>query len=582
MIFKRLWKHLSRRRRKQFILTLFLMISASLLEVMSIGAVLPFIGVLISPEKVFEYQFIQPLIRYLALSEPKEIILPITVLFVFAAIIAGIVRLALMYVMIRLSYAVGADFSIGIYKRTLYQEYDIHISRNSSEVIDGIITKTNIVIRGILSPSLMLISSLILMFGIVSALLIINFMIATSAFICFGFLYLIVIKYTRKKVKINSQCVADQSSLMVKAIQEGLGGIRDVLINGSQEFFCKLYRKSDLPMRLALGDNAFIAGSPRYIMESLGMAFIAIFAYIIIKQDNSIDQTIPVLGALALGAQRLLPCLQQAYSSYSSIMSAQASFVDVLRLLDQPYRIQNNKFNPPIKFQEKIELREVAFRYGKLNPLVLKNINLVFLKGSCIGFIGATGSGKSTLLDIIMGLLSPTEGYISIDGTIINKQNKSFWQDKIAHVPQSIYLSDGSVESNIAFGVAKNKVDIERVKKAAERAQISNIIESWEQGYNTKIGEHGVKISGGQRQRIGIARALYKDVDVLIFDEATSALDNETERSVMESIEVLKNELTILIIAHRLTTLQQCDQVIELDQGMIIKKGSYKEIINEN
>ncbi len=558
------------------------MISASLLEVVSIGAVLPFIGVLVSPEKIFGYKFIQPLIQYLEFAEPKEIVLPITALFVFAAIIAGIVRLVLMYVMIRLSYAVGADFSIDIYRRTLYQEYDVHLSRNSSEVIDGIITKTNIVIRGILSPSLMFISSIILIFGIVSALLIINFTIAISAFIGFGSLYLVVIKYTRNKVAVNSQSVAEKSTLMVKAIQEGLGGIRDVLINGSQEFFCKLYRKSDLPMRLAFGNNAFIAGSPRYIMESLGMALIAIIAYFIINQDNSINQAIPILGALALGAQRLLPCLQQAYSSYSSIMSARASFMEVLKLLDQPYEIENRQFKKSLNFKEKIELQNIDFGYDRINPLILKNINLDILKGSCVGFIGPTGSGKTTLLDIIMGLLHPTKGYMAIDGIIINKKNKNAWQAKISHVPQNIFLSDGSVESNIAFGVPKDQINLKKVKKAAEKAQISGVIESWEHGYNSRIGEGGVKISGGQRQRIGIARALYKDVEVLIFDEATSALDVKTERSVMESIEVLKNELTILIIAHRLTTLQKCDYVIKLDKGLIIKKGSYKDIIKEN
>ena len=557
------------------------MIIASLAEIISIGAVLPFLGILTAPEQVYQHALMQPVIQILALTEPKQLILPLTILFITAALLAGVIRLTLLYAMTRLSYATGADLSINIYRRTLYQAYEVHVSRNSSEVINGIITKTNTVIGGVISPTLNLISSIILLVGIMGALFAINPMIALSASIGFGLLYWIVIRYTKTHLKDNSKTIADQSTQMIKSLQEGLGGIRDVLIDGTQQFYCKLYRNADLPLRRASGSNVFIGGSPRYAMEAIGMTLIAGLAYLMTQQEGGMVTAIPVLGALALGAQRLLPALQQAYASYSTIKGSKSSFEDVLNLLDQPLpEYADQPLPEPIPFAQEIKLNNLNFRYTKDTPWVLKNINLSLKKGSRIGFIGVTGSGKSTLLDIIMGLLPATEGGLMVDNQTINNQNRRAWQAHIAHVPQNIYLSDSTIEENIAFGIAKELIDHQRVKKAAQQAQIAELIEEWKDGYQTFVGERGVRLSGGQRQRIGIARALYKQANVLIFDEATSALDNETERLVMDAIGDMGGELTILMIAHRLTTLKQCDQIVELSNNGVQRIGTFEEMVN--
>ena len=580
--FKQLWHHLSKRRTKQLVLLLLLMIITSILEVVSLGAVLPFLSVLTAPEQIFQHEYAQPLISALALREPIQLILPITLLFIIAVFVAGIVRLLLLYVMTRLSYAIGADLSINIYHRTLYQPYAIHVARNSSEVINGIITKTNVVIQQILTPVLILISSITILVGIVTALFFININVALSASIGFGLLYWLVIRYTKNHLKNNSQIIADQSTQMLKSLQEGLGGIRDVLIDGTQKFYCQLYRNADLPLRRASGNNHFISGSPKYVMEAIGMILIAGLAYILTQQQGGMATAIPVLGALALGAQKLLPVLQQAYGSYSVIKGAKSSFEDVLYLLDQSLPEYENQPTPKaIQFDKEIKLTNLSFRYTQESPWILKNINLSLEKGSRIGFIGSTGSGKSTLLDIVMGLLPATEGDLFIDQQPINDKSRRSWQMNIAHVPQNIYLSDSSIEENIAFGVSKDKIDRQRVRKAAQQAQIAQLIEQWQEGYQTFVGERGVRLSGGQRQRIGIARALYKKASVLIFDEATSALDNETEREVMEAIKNLGGEITILIIAHRLTTLKDCDKVVKLDNNHVLSIGSYQEIVNK-
>lgn len=579
---QRLWQQLTKRRRKQFLLILTLMIFASLLEIVSIAAVVPFLAALTAPERVFQHQFTQPLIQIFDITGPSQLLLPLTVAFVIATLIAATVRLLLLFVSTRFSYAVGADLSVNIYRRTLYQDYSIHTSRNSSEIINSIITKTNTVIIGIVAPTLMLVSSVVIMLGIISIVFTINARVALLTFSIFAVLYSIIAFLTKKSIEKNSKLIAGQSTQMVKSLQEGLGGIRDVLIDGTQEFYCKIYQNADLSLRKASGDNVFIGASPRYLMEAIGMILIAILAYFLTVQKGGVLEAIPILGALALAAQKLLPALQHAYASYSSIKGSKASFVDVLNLLEQPLPLSVGlDLIGPVVYEQNIVFKDLSFRYSKDTPWILKNVNLRFKKGEKIGFIGATGSGKSTLLDILMGLLSPTLGELLIDGVVINQQNRRQWQSRISHVPQSIYLADSTIYENIGFGVEVEKIREIEVIQAAEKAQIAEMVKGLENGYQTLVGEQGVRLSGGQRQRIGIARALYKNANILIFDEATSALDNETEQGVMDAISNLDKDTTVFIIAHRLSTLKKCDKIVKLDNEFNAVIVSYEEIIVE-
>ncbi len=579
-MFKILWNHLPKVRQKQFYLLVVLMVLSSLFEIISVGAVLPFLGVLTAPDQIYQHQLMQPFILFPGLTNSSQLILPLTIVFIAAALAAGAIRLILLYTMTRVSYAAGADISINIYQRTLYQDYSVHVARNSSEVINGIIFKTSAATGGVFQPALTIISSFMIMVSLMGTLLLVNATIALLSFTGFGLLYLGVIRYTKQHLKDNSKCISEQSTLKIKSLQEGLGGIRDVLIDGSQKFYCKLFRTSDLLQRRAAANNSFVMNSPRNVMEALGMVLIAIFAYIITQQGD-ISAAIPVLGTLALGAQRILPALQQMYGAYSKFKGARSSVEDVIKLLQQPMPTYvNQPLLSPIAFEQAIILKNLSFRYNQKTPWVLKDVNSKINKGTRIGFIGVTGSGKSTLIDIIMGLLSPSQGKISIDNQAINDKNLRAWQAHIAHVPQNIYLSDSTIEENIAFGVSKEKINHSQVKKAAKQAQITELIESWEKGYQTFVGERGIRLSGGQRQRIGIARALYKQANVLVFDEATSALDNKTEQAVMKNIEDLGKEITILIIAHRLTTLKGCDQIVELGKNHKVNMVSYEQIIN--
>ncbi len=567
---KELWKHISRHRKMQFLMVLVIMVFASIAEVVSIGLVVPFLGVLSSPEQIYQHSLMQPILLIWNVIEPNQLMLILTILFISAAIVSGVIRLVLLYVITRLSFLTGADLNYSIYRRTLYQDYSEHMSRNSSEIINGLMTKTSTVVNGVISPILTILSSLIMFIGIMSVLFFINITVAITSLVGFGLLYGLVAKYTRKKLKDNSICIAETTDQTVKILQEGVNGIRDVLIGGNQQFYCQIYKDVDMRFRLASADNLLISGSPRYVMEAIGMILIAGMAYAMSQQEGSMITVIPMLGAFALGAQRLLPIMQQLYGAYSSIQGSETSFRDVLKLLEQPLPdYANQEEQLPIVFNRHININKLNFRYSKDTPWILNNISLKIEKGSCVGFVGETGSGKSTLLDIIMGLLTPTGGHMSIDNRVVGVENMRSWQVHLAHVPQEIYLTDSTIEENIAFGVPKNKIDYDRVKTAAKKSKISESIENWPAGYQTLVGEQGVRLSGGQKQRIGIARALYQQADVLIFDEATSALDYKTELEVMKEIRGLGEDLTILIIAHRVSTLKDCDQVFELLDGEI-------------
>ena len=580
-LLRRLWSQFEPRRRVQLKLLLVLMVIASFAEVLSIGAALPFLAVLTSPEKLFEYTAAQPFIQALGVTTPAQLLLPLTVAFGAAALFAGIIRLLLLWAITKLSFAIGADLSLKIYRNTMYQTYSVYCSRNSSEIISGTSAKVSTV-TSILNQAFILISSTVILVVTLTALFTIDFVTALAILGSFGLIYASLVRLTRKQLLINSQIISHESHNVIKAVQEGLGSMRDVLIDGSQADYCQIYRNADLPLRRAQGRNQFVSASPRYAIEALGMVAIAVLAYYLAQQTDGITKAIPILGAIAIGAVRLLPLLQQSYSAWSYILGTQAVLQDTLKLLDQPLPDDADQPLPkPLPFMQSIGLNQLSFRYSPESPYILKEINLTIVKGSRVGFIGTTGCGKSTLLDIIMGLLSPTHGAIEIDGQTLAPSNNRAWQAHLTHVPQTVFLTDSTIGENIALGVAKDKIDYHRVRQSAQQAQLSDSIESWPNQYQTFVGERGIRLSGGQRQRIGIARALYKQADVIVFDEATSALDNETEQAVMQSIEGLSKDLTIIIVAHRLSTLKSCTQIVELGEGTIKRLDTYQGIMNQ-
>jgi ATP-binding cassette, subfamily B, bacterial PglK len=579
-LLKELWRHFELNRRTQYILLMLLMLISVFAEVLSLGAVVPFLGILVEPEQVFNHSFLTEYMQYFNIVSADQLVLPVTIIFVILAIVAGIIRLLLLWFSTRLAFVSGADISLKVYKRTLYQPYHVHISRNTSDVVSGIVNRVNGVVFWVILPILTLVSSAVLIVAIIATLVIIDPFVALTGVAGFGISYGLITFFTKKKLLDNGNCINTEQTNVIKVLQEGLGGVRDVQLDGTYEFYCDSFHKADKRLRQAYGDNNFIGGFPRPSMEALGMVLIAILAYILSQQEGGIVSSMPALGALAVGSQRLLPALQQAYAAWANLVGGYAALSDTIDFLNQKIPAELESAIPnPLSFNHDIVLDKVRFKYTNKQSLILDDLSLSIQKGSRVGIVGGTGSGKSTAVDIIMGLITPNKGNILVDGISINKSNIRAWQRNISHVPQFIFLSDNSIAENIAFGVTPEMIDMDHVKLAASKAKLNDLIDMLPEGYDTYVGERGIKLSGGQRQRIGIARALYKDATVLILDEATSSLDNMTEKYVMESVNELSQDLTVIIIAHRLSTVKNCDVIFEIDKGVVVAYGSYKHLV---
>jgi len=547
----------------------------------SLGAVLPFLAVLSDPERLWQQPLIQALAARLGFTAASDLLLPATLAFAAAAVLAAVIRLTNLWLNGRLAAAVGSDLSCEAYRRTLYQPYGVHVQRNSAAVITGTTTQINLTVVA-LNSLLQLITSAVVATGLLTGLLVIDAPVAVAAAALFGSAYVVLAITARRELRRNGQKIAHASSQQLKSLQEGLGAIRDVLLDGSQPTYLQIYRQADRPQRQLQAKNIFLGAFPRYSLEALGMVAIALLGGLLVLQRGSGADVIPLLGALALGAQRLLPALQQMYSGWASLKGYNAAIQAVLAMLDQPLPPQVT-VAAPLPLRQAIRLEGVHFRYGPEQPEVLRGLDLEIRRGERIGLIGSTGSGKSTTVDLLMGLLEPSQGRILVDGADLHDpahpERLAAWRAAIAHVPQSIYLADSSIAENIAFGVPRQHIDMDRVRQAAEQAQIASFIEASPEGYQSFVGERGIRLSGGQRQRIGIARALYKQAKVIVLDEATSALDNETESAVMDSLQQHNSEITLLMIAHRLSTVAQCDRLIRMNQGQIVLIGAPNDVL---
>ena len=410
-------------------------------------------------------------------------------------------------------------------------------------------------------------STIILLLFILVALFIINPIISAVVFIGFGFIYLLIIFFLKDIINRNGQKTALLSAEIVREIQESVGGIRNVLMGATQDRLLNNFRDLDSELRRCQASNIAIQAYPRPVIEAMGILILIGISYIFTINNRLDFGVVPILGGYAFGIQKILPLLQQSYGAIASILGTTAMVSDVLGYLNLPIQSKySDNSNRRIIFNNSIVFSNISFRYSHDMPWVLKNFNLTISKGDRIGIVGQTGQGKSTLLDLIMGLLNPTDGKIFVDQKIVSLDNQD-WRNRIAHVPQSIYLADSTIAENIAFGVKLELIDYEKLALVSKQAKINDLIDSLPEGYNTRVGEVGIRLSGGQRQRIGIARALYRDATILIFDEGTSALDHLTGQLVMQSIYDLNSELTILIVSHRLSSLKQCSKIIDLSVG---------------
>ena len=574
---------LSKQRRVQFVLLLLLMLFGGLAEIIGIGAIIPFLTILVDPQQVLQLPAIEQAMSFLGyneISDPRKIF---TLLFIIAVVVSGVIRYLLIFFIAKFIFSVGSELGIKIYSYALYKPYQYHINKNSSEILSGIVKLDQLV--WVMFSLINMISASVMAVFIVLFLLFLNPLVAIVAFCCLGGAYILIFFISNKTLSQNSMNVSKSSDKRIQVIQEGLGCIRDVLLTNTQKLFIRQFTKMNELMYRAHASNNIIGPSPRFIVEPLGLVLISFFAYFSIVSGSELSSVLPMFGALALGAQRLMPLIQQLYQGWTQVVGNGQILCDVAMLLkpsscDEQYIYDNQVL--PLSFCKEIKYENVSFKYNEGEKFVIDDINISIKKGQRIGFIGTTGSGKSTLIDLLMGLIEPTNGTVLVDGVGLNKKNTHAWQKNISHVPQNIYLLDSSFTANIAFGIPKSETDFDLVRSSADQAKLSKFIESNSEGYDAMLGERGVRLSGGQKQRVGIARALYNNTKVLILDEATSALDGATEKDIMDSIHDIDDEITVIIIAHRLSTVKGCDWIYKLKDGKVELEGTPKEILGDN
>ena len=570
LIFK-LWRVLNKKRKKQLFFTLFIMIISGFLEIVSISTAVPFLSLLSNNSGKTDDLFTRSLMAIFNISNYDDLLLLITLIFIFFGLISGFLRILNIWINHKIAAVIGNELSTKAFKNVINQNYEIHLQRNSSEIISALTTETQRTISAI-NLVLRLLTNLILVISIIFGLLIIEPKIIILVGIIFIIFYYLVFYFTKQKLYRNSKNATISNKNHVKTLQEGLGDIRNLIIDNKQSFYFSKFNKWDLKLRNVSASSKFISQFPKYIMETAGIIVIASLAYIgRANGNNSEIDIIPLLGLTAISAQKLLPSFQAIYNSWTNIKDNSQSIITLLKLLEIKVETNVNKIKEKLPFKKQIELRGVVYRYPSTKINSLNEISIAIKKGEKIGITGETGSGKSTLIDLIMALLIPIQGLIEVDSKNINTDaiTKRLWQNNISHVPQNIFLSDTSIMENIALGVGKELIDKEKLFYAAKLANIHKFINSLPNGYKTTVGERGVQLSGGQVQRLGIARALYKDSELLILDEATSALDYKTEKNIIDSINKLPKTLTLIMIAHRKSTLKSCDRIFNFKNGRV-------------
>lgn len=575
-----LYRVMSPARRRQFYAVIGLMILGALAELTTVGAVVPFLSLLADPGKIEKVPAIASFFRMVGASTRPQMMAGAATVFCVATIVAVVIRLQLSWSSQTFVFLLGHEIAVEVDRRILLQPYFYHVSHNTSELISAL-EKTGILVFNVLLQLMQAGIAFLLSIFIIGILIYIDPFTAIVSLLSFGALYAFVSLFWRRRLRANSADIHAAVQQNVQVVQESLGGIRDIIIDSSQEVFVREFADSDRRLSLARSSNAFIGAAPRFIIEGAGMVLIAILALVVSTRQGGVVAAIPILGAVALGAQRLLPLLQQIYYGWANVAGHWDAVLDVLTLLKLPLPPETKADSaPPLALRDRICLKNIEFSYPGRREPVLKDVSLTIPSGARVALVGKTGSGKSTLADLLMGLLEQDSGEISVDGVPLTGATRRQWQRSIAHVPQAIFLADTTIARNIAFG--SKVIDLERVKAAGARAQLDEFVSQLPNGYETVIGERGVRLSGGQRQRLGIARALYKGAPVVILDEATSALDNATETAVIRALEALGSEgRTVIMIAHRLTTLVGCDIVARLDRGRLVQVGTFEEVIGD-
>lgn len=571
-IFQKLWHILNRHQRRAAIVLLGMMLIGMVLETLGVGLVVPALTLMTQSDLTARYPVLMPWLENIGSTSREHLVIAGMLALVGVYTVKTLFLSFLGWMQARFVYGVRADLSQRLFTGYMCQPYVFHLQRNSAQLIHNVINETNIIANTGLIPGFTLITEILVFIGISTMLFVVEplgalLVVSTLGFAGWGFSHI-----TKSRILRWGEARQLHEGLRIQHLQQGLGGVKDVKLLGREDDFFAQYWLHNVGSACSAQHEQTLQQLPRLFLELLAVIGLAALVLAMIGQGKPLDALLPTLGLFAAAAFRLMPSVNRvllAIQNTRYTLPVIDSLYSELCLFDATLEPQQSH---PMLFKSKLILDQVSFHYPSTEALALHAVSLSVPKGTSVGFIGGSGAGKSTLVDIILGLLTPDSGTIEIDGIDI-QTNLRGWQDMIGYVPQSIFLTDDTLRRNVALGIPYELIDEAAVWRAIRAAQLEQFINELPQGLDTIVGERGTRISGGQRQRIGIARALYHDPQVLVLDEATSSLDTATEREVMDAVRALQGDKTLIIVAHRLSTVEHCDCLYRLEQGKVVGEG---------
>ena len=585
-IIKELFNLLTPSQRKRFyVLQIFVGLMA-VLEIFGVASMIPFMAVVGDMGQLKEDTLIAQVYQSSGITSESQFVFVLGVFVLLALLISTIISMFTIWKLSIFAHQIGTEIADRLYTHYLKQGWLFHASGSSAQLTKKIATETIRVTGNILVPLMHMNSKILLVFLLSLSIFIYNPKVAMIGISIFVVTYIILFRIVRMRLAIFGKATSDVTEQRFRLMNEGFGGIKDVLLLGRDADFIERFNKTGNILAYSQGTATAIIQAPRYLVELIAFgSIILLILYLMISYEGNLGIILPILSIYAVGAIKLLPAFQQIYGSIGLIKANIAAFDSIQEDLNNSFRVESEKqiieeeyLNP----KKQISLENIAFTYPSKEEPALNQLSMTIPANSVIGIVGPSGAGKSTLIDIFLGLIEPQEGQLIIDHTIINDQNRRSWQNSIGFVAQSIFLSEGTIAENIAFGISNDQIDLDQVHKVIKLAHLDEFIKTLNNGVDTKVGERGVQLSGGQRQRIGIARALYHKAEVIVFDEATSSLDGVTEKMIMDAIHDFSGKKTIILIAHRLRTVQKCDKIFFINNGTVADQGTYQELLENN
>lgn len=589
-LLRQLIRLLTPEQRHRFFGLQILVVLMAFAEILGVASVGPFIALVSNPALISQHDLLARIYAHAGFPSADDFVFWVGVGVLAILLISTIVSMVTVWQLSLFSSQVGTEMGARLYRYYLYRDWLFHASGSSAQLTKQIAAETNRVTNHVLNPLLQMNARVALAIFILAGLFVFNPSVTVAAVLIFSSAYILLYKVVRSRLAQNGRRISEATTSRYKLMAEGFGGIKDLLILGRQRGFLERFETSSRQLALSQATNQTLAQAPRYLMELVAYGAIVFFVLYLQKSyEGDLQRILPVLAVYALAGFKLLPACQVIYTNIAAIKGGMAAFEAVRSDLELSSRQEvvnktqsMDETGERLNLEQGIELSGITFTYPGKPSSALNALSLQIPVNRTVGIVGPSGSGKSTVIDILLGLIQPDSGQVLIDGKPLNPMQMRAWQNNLGFVPQSIFLSDASILENVAFGLARELIDVEHVRQAIVMAHLDEFVAGLPDGLETRIGERGVQLSGGQRQRIGIARALYQDAGMLIFDEATSALDGITEQLIMDAIHDFSGTRTIVVVAHRLKTVEKCDIIYFIDRGQVVDSGTFDDLKSKN